>query len=79
LAKGRAINVVLFAFSMVILLSTLMTIHGQATAGIMARLLFKSSKVIPTTIMEILFLILSGQCVRPIDCSQGISFYPTLG
>jgi serine/threonine protein kinase len=33
-----------------------MTIHGQATAGIMARLLFKSSKVIPTTIMEILFL-----------------------
>jgi len=56
LNKGTQVNAMLFAFSTVILVSTLMTIHGQATAGIMARLMFKSSKVIPTTIMEIVFL-----------------------
>ena len=76
LKKGVRTNMYLVALSVLVVISIKMTNQGQLAAGVMARLLFKSTKVIPTLTFESLSsgvwparLKLAGSCLLSVGCA----------
>jgi hypothetical protein len=50
--RGVRLNSILYVLSVLVVASTLLTLHGQKLTSALTRVLFKSAKVIPTSIFE---------------------------
>jgi hypothetical protein len=62
LFRGFALNIILVILSVMVVASTLLTLHGQRLTSTLTRVLFKSAKVIPTSILEgLIYRVLPSQ------------------
>lgn len=52
LSRGVRPNLILYIMSVMVVASSLLTLHGQRLTNTLTRVLFKSGKIIPTSILE---------------------------